>query len=138
MELTEERFIEILDTRLNAVDQRFIEILDTRFTAVDQRFIEILDTRFNAIDQRFLSIDKRFDSVEGRLDTHEGIFVTMVNRLDHVDQEVADVKHRVSGMEITLEDVQEELHALSAAFDNDAETMVEHGQRISTLEKNFA
>ena len=56
-------------------------------------------------------------------------------QLDGVHTELRDLNRRVGKVEISLESLRDEVQAIGQAVDRDAVTLINHGRRITQLEK---
>ncbi len=66
IEISEQRFENILTRRLKEFKVSLMEELNVKFEAINERFNAIY-SRFDAIDSRFDAIDSKFDSLEKRM-----------------------------------------------------------------------
>lgn len=57
------------------------------------------------------------------------------NRMESVENRLTNVERRIGGVEEQLEETNDILSAVAKAVDKDAEMLIEHGERISTLEE---
>lgn len=97
-----------------------MEIMDARFVAVDKRF--------DAVDKRFVAVDKKFDAIDKK-------FVLINGRIDNVDERLGEVKHKLTKVEVTVLDTQDDLRGALAAIDGDSIKVLDHEKRIRRLEK---
>ena len=102
---------------LEPTNRELLEVMQKAFVYVEDRF-DLVEAR---MDQRFGVVDARLDTIEIRLDSIEV-------RLAVVERDLGKVK-------VSLEDIQEDVTTLAAAFDRDSVTLINHGQRIKNLEE---
>ncbi len=76
-----------------------------------------------------------FVRVENRLDTVERHLGVVGERLDNVEDSVRQLSKRVYEVENKIEDMQDTLEGVGKAVSTDSLTILNHGRRITRLEK---
>ena len=147
MELSEEKFIEILDARFKANEQRSTEILDARFKANEQRTTAILDARFKAseavVDGKFKSfetvIDAKFKA--NRVEMKEIIEQTVNDKAQLIiDQTRSEILASENRQDKKLEAMEQRIiEGVGDLVDNSILPQIEeHDKRITKLEVKLA
>jgi hypothetical protein len=67
--------------------------------------------------------------------TNRELLEVMQASFSNMEHRIVGIEQDVRGIKVTLSDLQENFEALSVAFDRDAETLVDHAQRIERLEE---
>ncbi len=73
--------------------------------------------------------------------TNEKIMVFLVDmdeRMTNMDERIVDISERMAtkdGLELLRQEIKADTKPLSDAVDKDAKTVVEHGKRITVLER---
>lgn len=80
------------------------------------KILKAHDKRFDAVDKRFDAVDKRFDAVD--------------KKFDKVDTKIEDVRVELKNDMLQME------KRLTSKIKGHSETLVDHEDRISTLENN--
>ena len=78
-----------IDGRLDSIDGR-LDSIDGRLDSVDGR-LDSVDGRLDSVDGRLDSVDGRLDSVDGRLDENGEQVRKLRDRMDELEQGVANV-----------------------------------------------
>ncbi len=93
--------------------------MDERITSMDER-IASMDERITSMDERIISIDGHVNSIDERMATK------------------ADLREYATknDLERFRDEILKEVRPLHRAVDTDAETIIDHGRRITALEKH--
>ena len=113
---------------MNASETSALEKLDSLAEKMDTRF----DSLIRTVNTRFEAVDEKFDSM---LELMMSGFEVVCARFDHVDQEIHDVKTRVVRLEDSMDEVKYSAEVLTGAEEKDAESSINHEERIQRLEK---
>ena len=122
-----------IDARLDRVDER-LDGIDARLDRVDER-LDGIDARLDGMDERFEGIEARLDTMQGDIDALKADNVKLITlekkvdlliegqqnmnekfaKLDQVADDVADLKVRVTALEVVTRDHTAQLRELRMA-----------------------
>jgi hypothetical protein len=107
------------------------EQFELRITEV----LESMNAGFSRMDRKFSEIDKRFGGIDARLDSHDKQFINLIEGQNNLLLITQNIQYRVGNLEVSMEEIKEDLGVLTEAEEKDAMASINHEFRIIRLEK---